>query len=219
MKKIVLTITLMVFCQVLWALPPQHREVVMDTIVNSSAQKIEEAISQYFYQFQACPDSLFSWAYMGLGSVEPDPGPDAPAEKRKKSSNSPDALALVYKDRVYNAETREGDVAIDIIVLGTPWWKDQHLCTICEGDSMSATYSGSLLEGGEIVFKVLPGQDGRTVVSYRFSLTFGRGLSLFITDKIWNNVIDWRLKQIFRNLMEFSEKGYVSKPEPAKLQS
>ena len=143
---------------------PQMREVVKDTIVNAPWQTMLKTADKYCYQFQACPDSLFNWAYIGLGEAEI-------AESSSKESR--DVIQLRYKDRVYDARNKTGDVAIDIYVLGVRWWKDQHLGTkyVLSRPAKSkfpltahltATYSGSILEGGDIIIRMEPISENQT---------------------------------------------------------
>ena len=190
---------------------PQMREVVKDTIVNAPWQTMLKTADKYCYQFQACPDSLFNWAYIGLGEAEI-------AESSSKESR--DVIQLRYKDRVYDARNKTGDVAIDIYVLGVRWWKDQHLGTkyVLSRPAKSkfpltahltATYSGSILEGGDIIIRMEPISENQTKVHYEFRLVFGKVLSTFISDKTWQNAIEWRLSHIFDNLVEYAETGTV----------
>lgn len=190
---------------------PQKREVVIDTICNAPIAQMLAVADSFCYQFQACPDSLFLWAYLGTGELEV-------AESDSKESR--DAIQLRYKDRVYDAKLKTGDVAIDIYVLGVRWWKDQHLGTkyILQRPAnasypltahMTATYSGSILEGGNFVLCMEPISPTRTRVHYEFSLTFGRVLSAFISDKTWRNAIEWRFETILENLVECAETGTV----------
>ena len=196
---------------------PQTRAVVMDTVVNAPINDLLPVINRFCYQFQACPDSLFLWAYKNLGEPEV-------VESSDKTKDSKDAIQLDYKDRVYDAKTKTGDVAIDIYVLGVRWWKDQHLGTKYSltrpanaqyplTAHLRATYSGSLLEEGNIVFRMEPLSPTRTRVHYEFSLTFGRILSAFIGDKLWRNAIEWRFETILENLVEYTETGTVQKRE------
>lgn len=209
-----------VFCLLLisslsaWA-RPQTRAVVIDTVCNASITELLPVISKFCYQFQACPDSLFEWAYTNLGEPEV-------VESNDKTKDSKDAIQLDYKDRAYDPKTKTGDVAIDIYVLGVRWWKNQHLGTQYSltrpaggkyplTAHLKATYSGSLLEGGDIVFRMEPLTPTRTRVHYEFSLTFGRVLSAFISDRTWRNAIEWRFETILDNLIEYTETGTVEK--------
>lgn len=190
---------------------PQKREVVIDTICNAPLETMLKVTNRFCYQFQACPDSLFKWAYLGMGEEE---------ITESKSKESRDAIQLRYKDRVYDPKLKTGDVAIDIYVLGVRWWKDQHLGTkyvLTRPASsqypltahMTATYSGSILQGGHFILRMEPLSPDETKVHYEFSLTFGRVLSAFISDKTWKNGIEWRFETILENLVECAETGTV----------
>lgn len=192
---------------------PQTRAVVMDTVVNAPIKDLLPVINRFCYQFQACPDSLFLWAYKNLGEPEV-------VESSDKTKDSKDAIQLDYKDRVYDAKTKTGDVAIDIYVLGVRWWKDQHLGTkyvlsrpakskFPLTAKMTATYSGSILEGGTFIIRLEPINDHQTRVHYEFGLVFGKVLSSFISDKTWQNAIEWRFATILENLVEHAETGTV----------
>ena len=191
---------------------PQRREVVIDTVCNASLTDLLAVVERYCYQFQACPDSLFKWAYLGMDETEKD----------NSSKESKDAIQLRYKDRVYDPQQKTGDVAIDIYVLGVRWWKDQHLGTKRVltrpahsqsplTDHMTATYTGSILEGGDIIFRMEPISPTQTRLHYEFVLTFGRVLSAFISDKTWRNAIEWRLETICENIVECAETGTVQR--------
>lgn len=191
---------------------PQRREVVVDTVCNTSLKELLLVADRFCYQFQACPDSLFSWAYVGLGSQD--------TIVKEKSKEGKDVIQLKYKDRVYDPKLKTGDVAIDIYVLGVRWWKDQHLGTkyVLSRPAhasypltahLKATYSGSILEGGDFVLRLEPISPTQTKVHYEFSLVFGRVLSAFISDKTWQNAIEWRLATILDNIIEYAETGTV----------
>lgn len=191
---------------------PQARAVVIDTVTTASVMEMLHVVDSFFYQFQACPDSLFGWAYLGLEDKKENP-------EQEQSREGRSAIQLVYNDRIYDPDHKLGDVAIDIYVLGVRWWKDQHLVTQAMltfehpdhplTAHMTAKYSGSILESGDIIFVIEPIADGQTRVHYEFRLTFGRVLSAFISDKTWQNAIEWRFVTILENLIECAETGTV----------
>ena len=189
---------------------PQKRAVVIDTVCNAPLHEMRAVASRFCYQFQACPDSLFEWAYLGLGEEEVKPS----------SKESRDVIQLRYKDRVYDPVHKTGDVAIDIYVLGIRWWKDQHLGSKYRltrpanaqyplTAHMTATYSGSILEGGDFILRMEPLSENQTRVHYEFRLGFGKVLSAFVSDKMWHNAIEWRFETILENLVECAETGTV----------
>lgn len=209
-KFIVLSACLVLTCAAFAR--PQRREVVVDTICNAPLKDLLLSADRFCYQFQACPDSLFKWAYVGLGEQED--------EKKEKTKESRDAIQLRYKDRVYDPKQKTGDVAIDIYVLGVRWWKDQHLGSkyVLSRPAhtpypltahLKATYSGSILEGGDFILRMEPISPTQTKVHYEFRLVFGRVLSAFISDKTWHNAIEWRLATILDNIIEYTETGTV----------
>ena len=196
---------------------PQKRGVVVDTVCNASLETMLRAAERFCTQFQMQSDSLAKWAYVGISEKEKEGSSDKPT---KESRN---AIRLDYKERVYDPVLKTGDVAIDIYVLGVRWWKDQHLGTKymvikptnepeAKTAKLIATYSGSILEGGEVIFSLHPINATHTRVRYEFNLTFGRVLSAFISDKTWKNAVEWRFRMIIRNIIEFAETGTV-KPQ------
>ena len=191
---------------------PQQRAVVVDTICNAPLAEVLKLSGRFCRQFQSCPDSLNYWAYQGLAEEEDT--------TKKKTKESRDAIQLRYKDRVYDPVHKTGDVAIDIYVLGVRWWKDQHLGTKYTQtrpanaqypitSHMTATYSGSILEGGDYIMVLEPISETQTRIHYEFRLVFGRVLSAFISDKMWQSAIEWRFYVILENLIECAETGTV----------
>jgi hypothetical protein len=211
MKKGVLLGLLLALSVSAFALRPQKREVVIDTVCNAPLETMLGVIERFCRQFQSCPDSLFEWAYLGLGEA---------SVQESKTKEGRDAIQLRYKDRVYDPKLKTGDVAIDIYVLGVRWWKDQHLgtkytLTRPAGQlypllaHMTATYTGSILNNGDFVMRLEPLSDTQTRVHYEFRLVFGRVLSVFISDNTWQNAIQWRFETILENLVECAETGTV----------
>ena len=191
----------------------KYRVVILDTICHAPIQAMEQSAHRFCREFQACPDSLFEWAYLGLEEEKTE---------KEKTKESRDAIQLRYKDRNYDPKTLTGDVAIDIYVLGVRWWKDTHLGTHCKHvcsktlpqtstSHMTATYSGSLLEGGNCIFELKALSPTTTQVHFTFDFTFGQMLALFISDKVWHNAIEWRFKVILENLVEYAETGDVKR--------
>ena len=54
-----------------------------------------------------------------------------------------------------------------------------------------------------------PVSANQTKVHYEFRLKFGRILSMFISDKMWQTAIEWRFAVILENLIECAETGTV----------
>lgn len=194
-----------------FALRPQTRVVEVDTVAHCSMQAMESTVSRFCYEFQADVDMLFEWAYLNTDGGE-----------EEKTGKGKDAVRLEYRDRTYDPVAKTGDVAINIYVLGSRLVRDAHLGTQYSAHSyapgkleqrLDATYSGSLLDGAMIRFEMDSISPVETAVHYTFSISFGRFLAQFISDKTWAGVAEWRLRAIFDNLVEFAETGTVSTPK------
>jgi hypothetical protein len=177
---------------------PQDRHVVVDTVCACTQTQFQQTIDKFFYQFQTNSDSLFLWAYLNTGG------------DGDESEGGKDAIRLHYGEAKYEPVEKKGDLQIDIYVLGSKMFPNRHLYTKNYGCRMGVTYSGSLLESGNIIFNMTPQLDGKTKIHYEFNLVFGRFFSLFISDKIWEGVIKWRLEQLLFNLIEHAETGHVT---------
>ena len=203
---IILLLTLMPLTA---AAGPKYRAVVVDTICHAPIEAVQQTAAKFCRQFQACPDSLFDWAYVGLEEDQTE---------KEKTKESRDAIQLRYKDRTYDPKTLRGDVAVDIYVLGIRWWKDTHLGSQCTHTwpneipqtartHLTATYSGSLLDGGNCIFEMEALTPVTTQIHYTFDFTFGQMLAFFISDKVWQNAIAWRFPVILKNIVEHAENG------------
>ncbi len=173
------------------------RSVVMDTVCHCSPARWQEVVDKFFLEFQSDADHLFTWAYLNTGG------------DGDSSSGGKDAIALHYGANTYDRVNKVGDQAFDIYVLGSKMFPDRHLGTINHGQYMTATYSGSMLKGANIQLLSDSIAPNKTKVHYEFNLYLGHFLSLIISEKTWNNVADWRLRQIFANLVEYAETGTV----------
>lgn len=170
----------------------RDRHVVIDTICNCSQQHLQTVIDKFFLEFQTNPDNLFTWAYLNTDG--------------DGNTNGKDAIAIKYVKTEYNAITREGDQTLDIYVLGSKMFPNRHLGTINHGNRLTATYSGSLLEDAEIIFKLDSITPTQTAVHYEVNFVFGKFFSLFITDKNWASIGQWRFGIVLSNIIEYAER-------------
>ena len=169
----------------------RDRHVVIDTVCNCSGQYLQSVIDKFFYEFQTNPDNLFTWAYL---NTEGD-----------GDKNGKDAIVIKYVQTEYNALTREGDQTLDIYVLGSKMFPNRHLGTVNHGNRITATYSGSLLENAEIRFDLDSVAPAKTAVHYEVNFVFGKFFSLFITDKNWATIGQWRFGVVLANIINYAE--------------
>lgn len=169
----------------------QDRHVVIDTVCNCSLQHFQKVVDMFFLEFQTDPDHLFTWAYLNT---------DGDGNTKGK-----DAIVIKYVHTEYNPLTREGDQTLDIYVLGSKMFPNRHLGTINHGNRLTATYSGSLLEDAEIRFDLDSVAPAKTTVHYEVNFVFGKFLSLFITDKNWATIGQWRFGVVLANIINYAE--------------
>ena len=198
-----ITIIATLFCLLmpsasLYARRPQDRHVLVDTVCRCTPAQFQKTIDRFFYQFQTNSDSLFNWVYLNTGG------------DGNEKEGGKDAIKLHYAEAKYDPVEKTGDLGLDIYVLGSKMFPNRHLYTRNFGRELGVTYSGSLLENGSVVFRLDSVSPHKTKVHYEFNFVFGKFFSLLISDKIWNEVIKWRLEQVFANLVEYTETGKVT---------
>lgn len=176
----------------------QDRHVIIDTVCNCSVARFQTVIDKFFYEFQADSKALFDWAYLNT-SGDGD-----------TSNEGKDAVAIKYGLNTYDSITKTADQALDIYVLGSKMFPDRHLGTVNHGTYMTATYSGSMLQGADFTFVMDSIAPTQTRVHCEFNFVLGKFLSWFITEKKWKTVADWRFRQVFANLVEYAETGNVT---------
>lgn len=198
MRKILLLFVICSFAFQSIIARPRDRHVYLDTICNCTATRFQQTLDRFFYQFQTGnTDSLFTWVYLNTNG-------DGDTKDGGK-----DAIGLRYTYATYNPITKTGDQALDIYVLGSRMFPNRHIISVNHGSYLTATYSGSILDDASIVFRLDSVAPQKTHIHYEFNLIFGRFIAMFISDKTWNGAIQWRLEQIFYNLMEYAETGKV----------
>ena len=198
MKPLLIFFALL-FAQCIYSARDRH--VVVDTVCYCSPQRFQQVIDRFFYEFQADSKSLFDWAYLNIKG------------DGNTADNGKDAIAIRYGISTYNPATRTADQALDIYVLGSRMFPNRHLGTINHGTYMTATYSGSMLEDANFRFAMDSIAPNQTQLRCEFNITFGKFLAIFITEKKWKTVAEWRFLQLFANLVEYAETGTVKKME------
>lgn len=198
MKRLFLIFSVVLCTSVVYAARPQERYVHMDTVCRCSQERFQQVINKFFYQFQTGSDSLFMWAYLNT---------DGDGDSKEGGK---DAMAIHYTYATYDPVLRKGDQAMDIYVFGSKMFPDRHLITVNHGKRLSVEYTGKLLDDASIVFHTDSVAPHITHVHYEFNLVFGKLVSLLVSDKLWQGAMQWRLEQVFKNLVEYAETGTVT---------
>lgn len=180
------------------------RTFVADTVFHASPERTQQVLDSFILGLQTDIDSLFTWAFLGTDNQGDDKGSDA--------------IRIHYTGNTYNPTNRVGQLTFDVYVLGVAWGKNLMLemraktvpTKWYDVNRVDFLYSGSALQSAYLEFKTRPVSSEHTRVYVTFSLTFGTFFSLFITDNVWHNVIEWRAERFVANLAEYAETGKVS---------
>lgn len=196
------------------------RRVVTDTIWACPSSTAEEVFDAFFEEMQSNVNGLFKWAFKGTGETKTD-------TKRQGK----DAIVLRYGQCERDLKKRTSHVPVTVIVLGSKF------ATVDIGSQLADSvvhvsrrmpdgksvvvpehryranllYSGSLLQDGNIQFRVYPIDDHSCRVHLELNIELGRFMAMFLTEKRWNEVAAWRIRRISTNLQRRAEGKATTK--------
>ena len=181
--------------------------------VDVSQDRMNEVVNMFFNDMQTDINGLFKWAFKGT-------------ENDKKDSTR-NTIQIKYKESYAEPERHYGKQVIDVIVPHFKTFKDisiesSYTDTTLE-DRMRAIhltidYSGSLLKDASADFNTIPITDNSSYAQLTIRIKFGFFFNLFISRKMYINVIEWRINQMFENLCEMAEKGEVTVESLSEVQ-
>ncbi len=181
-----------------------HTEKIFS--IEASADSVNQVIDRFVYELQTNPDLLFTWVFAGTGS---------------QGDTVKDAMQLVFHEARYVPEEKHGYLNIDIKTNGKVRFRDMVLETWVT-DSMNGVtrdvpiklaVSSRLLDAASFNFHVTPITDTNTRVSFDSHIKFGWFFNLFISRRLYRNVIEWRFDTFLDNLRRYIETGTALPPE------
>ena len=170
--------------------------------VDAPLSAVNQAVDKFIYDMQTDIRHLGEWAFKCTGEEG-----EADADR--------DAIGILYKETYYEPKTRYGYITIDVKVPALRTFKDIKISswmrdTITDGvrhAGVDIDYSGSLLKMANGTFHVKPLNDNVTSLVLDLNVKFGFFFNLFVTRRVYRNVLEWRLQQIMNNIREYSEDG------------
>ena len=177
-------------------------ESVCTVVVDAPQENVNELVDKFVYALQTDIKQLFTWAFEGTDD---------------KGDVEKDAIALRYKDTYYDPETHYGRLLVDVIVPGLHTFKNMTIETTLSDTvvppsrvaRLDIDYSGNLLKMAYGTFTVTPITEQKTILSLDMVVRFGFFANLFVTRKVYKNVIEWRLEKIVDNIKTAAEKNYL----------
>lgn len=172
--------------------------------VNTSAVEANQTIDKLITDLQSNPEHLSDWAFVNLG---------------KDDDEDKNAFYLIWKDAEYDASRHYSKIVMDILVHGRMMFRDAYFESFVT-DSLQMNgkrdvhvkinYSGSLLKSAYGNFHVVSTSPNTSKMSIDTHVRFGWFFNIFITRKVYRDVVDWRVEQFMQNLREYAEHGTVT---------
>lgn len=181
--------------------------------VSCSRDAINLVMDSLLADFAREPEHLFVWAFYGTG-VQDESAPS-------------DAFILQYDSVIYHPEKEQLNLYLSILV---PHFKDIHGIEVearltdnrringiapkeKTGVGYNANrvinfrvrYSGKLLKELHASLTMVPSDSGKQKLYLKTHCEFGSFFNLFITQKMYRNVVEWRLEQFLLNLQRTAE--------------
>ena len=172
--------------------------------VDASQDAMNEVVNMFFYDMQTDINGLFKWAFKGTEN-----------DTKDSTRNS---IQIKYKESYADTTSHYGRQVIDVIVPHKTFkdiiiessYTDTTLEDRMRAIHLTIDYSGSLLKDASADFNSIPITDNSSYAQLTIRIKFGFFFNLFISRKMYSNVIEWRINQIFENLCEMAEKGEVT---------
>ncbi|MDR1591582.1 MAG: hypothetical protein LBS16_01680 [Prevotellaceae bacterium] len=169
-----------------------------------SLQEADKVVEDLISQFQGDPERLFDWAFKGLGE--------------QGGQSQRDEVLLVFKATTFDKMTGISCLLVDVIVSGTTLYKDVEIKSkvvkeqLPDGTikvSVDIYYSNALLKKASGTFFVIPLAADRVQQKMVISVRFGWFFNLFITQKRYKSIIEWRLDGFVDNIRRESERRHT----------
>lgn len=161
-----------------------------------------DMVADLISQFRGNPDQLFGWAFKGLGRQEGD-------------GNGKNEVLIQLNQALYDPSTQIGTLVMDIIVPGLTTFDDVNIeSRVTQKDqndtvsevSVDIFYSNSLLKKAYGTFFVTQSSEGGTYLSIDIHIRFGWFFNLFITQRRYRNIVEWRTDGFLKNLRDDAER-------------
>jgi hypothetical protein len=164
-----------------------------------SSNKITSDVADYLVSdFHNSPGHLFEWALKGLGL------------KNKKNE-----LIIIFKASHYDNKTGIAHGVFDIVVPGFITFHDVKVDAIVTKTSYTSgvnkvraniIYSSLLLKNAVGSLYLIPRENNDFLVETNVEINFGWFFNLFITQKRYKSIVEWRIKKFAENIKDECER-------------
>ena len=165
----------------------------------------EEVVDDFISEFRGDPQLLFEWAMKGVG---------------QQNDADKDAVILRLKETTFDAETSIGVIKTDVIVPGFTTFEGvniesrvlkQHLPSGELLVDVDIFYSNALLKKAYGTYHVIPLEDNKMLICMNTYVRFGWFFDLFITNRRYKNLAEFRIVKFMDNMSNECEKRWKEK--------
>jgi len=178
------------YCSVVTSAPLNVADAVVDDLID---------------QFRGNPEQLFQWAFKNLG--------------KQPGDNIKNEVLIKLKLATFDKMTGKSRLLTDVIVPGFTTYEDVSIESRVTKTKMhdgvtrvfvDIFYSNSLLKKAYGTFFVVPLGPDKVIMSMRIHIRFGWFFNIFITQKRYCNLVEWRMKGFVDNMREEAERRVVT---------
>jgi len=156
-------------------------------------------VDDFIYQNRYDLDALFGWAFKGLNL-------------RKEKSG---LLVINYKSTEYNKEKNFIKTKVDLIIPKVITFPDILMYSRLTKSEMfngetrmtsESLYPNAFMKKTVSIFSVIPNKNMGTWYTLETQICFGKFFDLFITQKRFRQIMEWRLNKLLNNMRIEAER-------------
>ncbi|HKL96454.1 MAG TPA: hypothetical protein VJ856_04210 [Paludibacteraceae bacterium] len=176
--------------------------VVTDVPLKVADSVVDDLISQ----FRGDPELLFEWAFKDLGKQPGDKSKNEVLIKLKLATfDKMTGKSLLLTDVIVSEYTTYENVAIESKVTKTKMNSGKTRVFV------DIFYSNALLKKAYGTFFVVPLDENRVMMSVQIHVRFGWFFNIFITQKRYRNLVEWRMKGFMNNMRKEAERRVINR--------
>ena len=179
------------YCSVVTEVPLKVADSVVDDLIS---------------QFRGDPELLFEWAFKDLGKQPGDKSKNDVLIKLKLATfDKMTGKSLLLTDVIVSDYTTYENVAIESKVTKTKMNSGKTRVFV------DIFYSNALLKKAYGTFFVVPLDENRVMMSVQIHVRFGWFFNIFITQKRYRNLVEWRMKGFMNNMRNEAERRVINR--------
>ena len=175
---------------------------VCQTEVNASETQTNAVISRMIDEFHTTPVKLFDWALKNLGM-------------QGQKNNE---MIVVLKSSKFDKKTGITHGLVDVEVPNLQNFQNVRIDALVKKENQSngqLKASADVLQSGFLLKKAIgtvtsvPQHNGRQLLQTVTHIKFGWFLNLFISQKRYQSIVEWRVQEFTKNLKKEAEKATI----------